>query len=180
MRLRTILALGPGFLSLVACGGSSAPVESAAPEELNASSSHTSEHDAFVCQSDHTAITNGISMFAFDPQGFVDAHHTRAGYCQIALESPGKPIDSYLCEVTETETADTSDGQLALLFTKFLGDGNDLLTQYNLPKDLREKKGGKGTMRTLSRSPHDLTQPIPDDEAEHVTCKLESVKFPVL
>ena len=180
MRLRTILAFGPAFLALLACGGSSAPEEATAPAELNASSRHPSEHDVFVCRSDSTTGTDGISMFAFDPQGVVDAHRTRPGYCEIALEGSGKPIDSYFCSVTETDTADTSDGQLAILFTKFEGDGLELLHQYNLPKDLREKKGGSGSMRTLTRAPHDLKQPIPHDQEEHVTCKLETVKFPVL
>jgi hypothetical protein len=179
MRLRTTLSLGFALIA-VACGGTTDASEAAAPADLKASSSHTSDHDAFVCHTDNPADLDSTTMFAFDEKGIVDDKHTRPGYCEIALDSSGKPILSYLCEVTDTDQAETTDGQLALLFTKSLGDGNELLHQYNLPKDLREKKGGKGTMRILSRAPHDLTQPNPSSGVEKVDCKLETVKFPTL
>jgi hypothetical protein len=180
MRLRTILSLGP-VLVVVACGGSSDPAAPPSPPaEQDVTSSHSSQHDVFVCHSDQAPDPKGITMFAFDQQALLDNDKKGPGFCEIAIDSQAKPIDTYLCEVSGTDTAKTNDGQLALLFTKFLGDGLELLHQYNLPKDLVEKKGGKGTMRALARRPHDLTQPNPTSGVEHVDCKLETVTFPTL
>jgi hypothetical protein len=179
MSLRTMTCLG-AVLLLVACSGStdgSGGAEAAAPSELNASSSHSSNHDVFVCRGSDKL--EPVTMFAFDEHGVAEGHQTRPGWCFIPLSSE-KPIDSYLCSVTEADTATTTDGQLALLFIQFLGDGNNLRHQYNLPKDLVEKKGGKGTVRILSRPPQDLKQPNPTSGVDHVECKLESVKFPTL
>jgi hypothetical protein len=177
MKLQTISHLALSVL-LVACGGSSSSDDATAPAEVvGAGSTTTTKHDAFVCRSENPTRPDAVTMFAFDEQAFVDKTHTRPGFCFIALMSPGKPILSYFCDVGQTETAVTTDGQQALLFTQFLGDGLELLTQYNLLKDVREKKGGKRLMRTLSRSPKDLKQPIASNE-DHVDCKLETVDFP--
>jgi hypothetical protein len=175
MRLRTILSVLP-VCSLIACGGSNDSAETAAPQDLSASSGHASDmHDVFVCQTDDKI--DSVTMFAFDEHGEVDVNKTGPGFCQIDLDGSGKPIDSYMCFVFNSATATTTDGQLALVFSQSLGD-TSLFHQYNLPKDLREKKGGKGTMRILSRNPQDLTKPIPASDAEHADCKLQSVKFP--
>jgi hypothetical protein len=120
----------------------------------------------------------GAIGFAYDESGEMGVGEAnRPGYCPMSIDSRGRPFDRYWCWVGDTDTATTTDGQLAIAFTKYLGDGLEDITQLNLPKDLREQRGGKGTMRSLSRSPRDLTQPIQRPD-EPIDCKLQSITFP--
>jgi hypothetical protein len=158
-----------------ACAGST---DSGTPApEADIAVAKTTKHDVFVCTSSDKSAAEGVYMFAHDPKGATSGA-PKAGYCEITVDAQGKAFGSYFCFVEHTDTDKTTDGQLAIMFTNFLGDGAKLIHQINLPADLLEKKGGQGKMRLLSRAPQDLRTPVKSgDSVEDIDCKEQSVEF---
>jgi hypothetical protein len=144
--------------------------------DLSAASSGLGRHDVFVCKGDKL-VDSGTFMFAHDAKGHI-TNGTKAGYCELTIDAHGNAYGQYWCWVDDTTTAKTSDGQLALLFKKPIGDGANIYTQVNLPSDLLSAKKGSGMIRTLSRAPADLTTPIASgSESSDLDCSEQSVDF---